>query len=702
MSQNQFPMKIHLAFGALLFTAIACTPATPFEDRHENGNLKETGFLRDTVRTDLWAFYDAQGRLDSTGTYKKGQRHGEWSFYYDHGKLAKRGSYKKGRENGPWVFYHSNGALDYEGTYKNGYLDGEYTFFHNNDSIRKVASYDVGNDTGYAKTYDRLGRLTSEYSLKMGEENWEYDGTYVSYYWNGDTLRFSHYRLGKSHGRSQEWHKNGQLRYDINFIDGLQDGTTTSYHEDGSVEAEVEFSVDRGVGHYLSYHENGKKNAEGAWVIHEDEWVRNGNWTFLHENGKTQARGFFSNGIKDKHWEYFDDDGVKTSESDHSVVQSTTTSTIYHEGSTKVKETVRTVLIDDEWKKDGPVHGKHKNGKPSFDGTFEEGERVGSWKWFHEDGTLQELAFYTKGILTGDNEQFSEDGVKTARRVFNYQTGSGKATYYYDNGQEKYTSDLILFDGEWNEIGDYTYYHEDGWVQVKGSIDSTLYHLDQTFYFESGKEKVLRHQIRVEGEWLLNDTITYYYENGQLSAAGTYFEGLQSNYYINYNEMEDQPASAPDYDISFRISKGTASLNTYFNDGTKIYQGDLMLNDSVWVRSGNWEFYNEDKRLTSKGMYKEGKPDGLWESWDENGDLQSKTEYNLEDEYALRTFYQNGRKSSTVEMKLLDGSWEFYGTLTFYHDNGRKQSEGQYRYGKRRGTWTYWNELGRNLGTNSY
>ena len=75
-------------------------------------------------------------------------------------------------------------------------------------------------------------------------------------------------------------------------------------------------------------------------------------------------------------------------------------------------------------------------------------------------------------------------------------------------------------------------------------------------------------------------------------------------------------------------------------------------------RNGLWTVYHDNGQLHSKGKYKNGNKEGLWEVYHRNGKLQSKGEY------------KNGNE---------EGLWEWY------FDNGGIMNAGYFKYGKRDG-----------------
>jgi antitoxin component YwqK of YwqJK toxin-antitoxin module len=84
-------------------------------------------------------------------------------------------------------------------------------------------------------------------------------------------------------------------------------------------------------------------------------------------------------------------------------------------------------------------------------------------------------------------------------------------------------------------------------------------------------------------------------------------------------------------------------------------------------KEGKWVGYHDDGDLRYRGNYKNGKEEGEWVYYHDNGDLR------------YRGNYKNGKG---------DGEW------VYYHENGQVSSKGNYKNGKRDGEWVYYHENG--------
>ena len=99
--------------------------------------------------------------------------------------------------------------------------------------------------------------------------------------------------------------------------------------------------------------------------------------------------------------------------------------------------------------------------------------------------------------------------------------------------------------------------------------------------------------------------------------------------------------------------------NPYTGKSTGDEQGSLK----DGKREGLWGSYYDEGQLSSKGNYKNGYSDGPWFYYHSNGQLSSKGNY------------KNGYS---------DGPW-FH-----YYSNGQLQIKGNYKDGKKEGPWVYY------------
>ena len=92
----------------------------PFEEYHENGQLKKKCTYKDGSLYSPFEEYWANGQLKIKGTYKGGLYEGPFEAYHDNGQLKLKCTYKNGFPDGPYEEYDKNGQLSYKIIYEYG------------------------------------------------------------------------------------------------------------------------------------------------------------------------------------------------------------------------------------------------------------------------------------------------------------------------------------------------------------------------------------------------------------------------------------------------------------------------------------------------------------------------------------------------------------------------------------------------------
>jgi hypothetical protein len=122
------------------------------------------------------------------------------------------------------------------------------------------------------------------------------------------------------------------------------------------------------------------------------------------------------------------------------------------------------------------------------------------------------------------------------------------------------------------------------------------------------------------------------------------------------------------------------SRYTELNNKQPIKDG-IQINqyDHEGRKQGYWEEYYDNGILESKGSYKNDIRDGIWEYYRGDGQLESKGSYkNDKKDRIWEYYYDNGKLSYKRSYKngIRDGIWEYY------YDNGKLRYKGSYKNGK--------------------
>ena len=116
----------------------------------------------------------------------------------------------------------------------------------------------------------------------------------------------------------------------------------------------------------------------------------------------------------------------------------------------------------------------------------------------------------------------------------------------------------------------------------------------------------------------------------------------------------------------YYYENGNIKVEGHFKDGNGADVSDFT-GIPQNGRVGNWDFFYESGVLSQKARYKNGVLEGLYNVWWENGIKKEKG------------YYKNGK---------------FDRIITSWYENGQKKAEGTFKDGEYDGLWTYWYENG--------
>jgi len=260
-----------------------------FEGEYLNGNRwNGKGYFQSVYivyelkegKGDVKEFYE-DGKLKFEGEYKNGKRCGKGKEYESNGKLKFDGEYLNGKrwngkgydENNVIVYelkkgkghikeyFHAN--LEFEGEFLNGEKNGKGKKYNIlNGKLIFEGEYKNGKINGKGKEYfiDKLvfdGEYLYDYKIKGKEYidgRLEFEGYYLfDRKWNGkgyDEKGNVVYELINGTGKVKEYHQNGTLMLDGEYLNGKRHGKVKEYFNNGKLKFE---------GEYL----NGRRNGKG-------------------------------------------------------------------------------------------------------------------------------------------------------------------------------------------------------------------------------------------------------------------------------------------------------------------------------------------------------------------------------------------------------------------------------------------------------
>lgn len=303
--------------------------------------------------------------------------------------------------------------------------NGTYISYYLNGNIESKGQFMNGETSGVWEFYFETGGLKMRGIVKQNSNYglWEY------FYENGNRSM-----EGVIQGKSKEgdwkiFYESGELRETGRFMDNKRNGFWRTYFEDGVIKGEIDYKEDNG--RFTEYFHNGKKLAEGPKVGARQI----GHWRYFTEGGTLDNEGIYENGKKAGEWKYY-----------------------YPSGKVSC---VGYFTNDDP---SGKWTYYFEDGKVSSSGDYLGSKRNGYWNSVNPNGSLRSEVNYVAG--TGEYREYYDNGkLKLKGEILNGKN-NGKWLYYYEDGKKQGECDFI--DGK----GVYYGYYPAGTIQTKGPIEN--------------------------------------------------------------------------------------------------------------------------------------------------------------------------------------------------------------------------------------
>lgn len=326
---------------------------------------------------------------------------------------------------------------------------------------------------------------------------------------------------------------------------------------------------------------------------------------------------------------------------------------------------------------DGTVssEGQMVNGQPDGywqtyypDGTLKtRGNRVdgilnGVWDFFRQDGTPERSITYADGKRDGLEKTFSADGNLIAEISWKVDSKEGEARYYYESGELYRTLEFVAN----KEEGKGFEYGKDGRIITFLSYkDGFLRSIEKVNRLNSSGQQT--------GYWV------EFYPNGRVKWEGNFTGGLKNGIFKFYTKRGDLD----------RLEK---------------YQAGELIEDAdeTVVLDIRKEYY-ADGSVKMIGSYREGSRQGVFRSYDQEGQVESSTLYENNIKVGEGIMDKEGREQGDWILfyptgeTFAEGAYEDgkrIGLWKFYHQNGKLSQKGNYRDGLSHGDWTWYFENG--------
>ena len=471
--KNLISCKKHIILSFFLFLSLQVFSQTDYQVfNYPNGNISSEGTLRDGKPDGYWKTYYENGQLKSEGNRVNFLLDGVWRFFSETGDTTLIINYNKGVKQGIRYTFSENEVLEEpfvkdlrsgEGgrydrkhrllqtiIYKNGFEEGISPVFDTLGVLKEIITYKKGFITnrevlnrydkegkkhGYWKTFFEDWSLHTECYYRHGLR----DGFYKEYDKQGNLKKITKYvndieQVQESGLKplvmQYEYFPNGQVKREASFRDGKKEGIWREFDEKGNVINSQTYNkgalISNGIvgtdgkrrGEYKEFFADSTLRAEGIFIDGE----RSGEWKYYYQNGKLEEIGSFKEGKQDGPWIWYYDNGKKQ--------------------------------IEENFFK-GVANGLYKEydteGNLIVSGTYFDGLKAG--KWMEEIGDMREEGEYRNGQKVGEWVSFYDNGKMAFKGSYNAGYPEGQHNYYYPNGKIREVQSFAggVRHGEWKK-----------------------------------------------------------------------------------------------------------------------------------------------------------------------------------------------------------------------------------------------------------
>lgn len=441
-------------------------------------------------------------------------------------------------------------------------------------------------------------------------------------------------------------------------------GTTTMKHgkwiyydRDGKVEEERDYYKDLLHGRVILFYPNSKPKQEGYFYLNQPDSI----YREWNETGRLATEGTYSYGKPFGKWTYYYLDGRKKSEE-------------------IAKDSIN--LMESFWMPDSNHTRTVVNG-------------TGEMMTFYSTGTLKEWYHYKDGLKHGDFEEWSiygyktlsgsfENGEKNGEWIFAFYSGKTDKISNYKEGKlhgpyrNYYESGKLYVEGQYHEgkkTGQWTWYTSEGTRDMQGTFADDLQDGSWTYWYPTGEVSYTAHYTKDKksGQW------DYYYKNGKKFKEGTFSDDEKNGRWKTWYEDGTLLMEG-----AYENGKETGEWKNYWDNGN-------LKNVSTFTEgklNGQWYSYLPEGKMSVEGKYRNGLKTGKWMDYFANGNLRELKTYKI-----IKTksgINKDGKKSKVNYSSELNGKFEAYSDK-----DGKLMEAGNYKNGKKVGTWTAYHPGGR-------
>ena len=209
------------------------------------------------------------------------------------------------------------------------------------------------------------------------------------------------------------------------------------------------------------------------------------------------------------------------------------------------------------------------------------GSKEGEWKFYHENGKIQEISYFNQGVYVNESMQFYPSGKKMIQSFFYLGEKDSAYTSYFENGR-------IAENGQYNKgtkVGVWEFWY----------VDSSLRKISK--YDSLGTEHVGSYWDKNKNQTITNGqgNKLSYYENGNIKESYKYKDSLL------HGEMKLLKASGKPLTMgNYENGKKQGEWTTFFLLADQIKTKKTFEADSL---TGDYTKFFENGKINTQGTF---------------------------------------------------------------------------------------------------
>ena len=410
--------------------------------RYSNGVIRnKKNFVAGNLEG-IATIYFRNGDLSQIIHYKNDQLHGRYEDY-DYGRLKNISNYINDVQQGPYQYFYPDGTLQSESYAVDAEISGVHLSYWHNKNVLSKNTY-IENAITTSEFFDLDGK--SETTLNLLNKT----GTVVINLRNGVVTETRNYTDGILNGKYSIQDKSGDKISEHNFVNGLKHGLAKNYSPTGKLLYEGKIYSDKSHGTHTWYDLVGNLRLTIEYL-------------FGDETGKTTR--YYHN--KNKMWDYTEFNGSKGGEYKYYNLKGEAVLVINYLDNAAVSfKTLQkdgslgnsVAILDDN----ADIVSKYSNDKTAISLQLKKGEIEGKIAIYGIDGQLNFEAFYKKGRLDAERNEYYANGKIYKKERFKDGDYDGKSEFFKEDGKPWVVANYAM-----------DMYHGDFLIYTNGTLSKT-------------------------------------------------------------------------------------------------------------------------------------------------------------------------------------------------------------------------------------